>query len=210
LVCFGRFVLVGLFWSVCFGQFVDFLLLLQKLPKELLSMTTLQRLSVGGNSAIPTTTQKIFAAWAAKLTKLDLSRSCISALPTDISILTRLTELDLHHNELKTIPPQIADLTNLKTLDISHNPQLESLPVQLWRLTNLQKLNIEGTHPSMFADGTIKHNMDTSAILSQLKLQASTPSMQPCARLKLMLVGQENVGKTSLAKALKVRLFFIS
>lgn len=169
-------------------------------------MTTLHRLSVGGNAAIPTTTQKIFAAWAAKRTKLDLSRSCISALPTDISILTRLTELDLHSNELKTIPPQISDLTNLTVLDISHNPQLESLPVQLWRLTNLQKLNLEGTSPSIFVDG-LKPNMDTSAILSHLKQQASTPTMQASARLKLMLVGQENVGKTSLAKALKVIIF---
>jgi Leucine-rich repeat (LRR) protein len=166
-------------------------------------MTTLTRLSVGGNSAIPTTSQKIFAAWAAQLTKLDFSGQCITALPTDISILTRLTELDLHRNELKIIPPQIGDLTNLKVLDISHNPQMESLPVQLCKLTNLQKLNIEGNHSSMYTDG-IKPHMEAGAILAALKLQASANSMQPCSRLKLMLVGQENVGKTTLAKALRV------
>lgn len=178
----------------------------QRLPKEVLSLTSLAHLSVGGNSAIPTITQKIFAAWAAKQTKLDLSRSCIAALPTDISVLTRLTELDLRHNELKTIPPQLADLTNLRVLDLSYNPQLETLPEQLWKLTNLQKMNIEGTHPNMFTSdgGGFKPQMDTAAILAQLKHQASTPSSLPCARLKLMLVGQENVGKTSVAKALKV------
>jgi Leucine-rich repeat (LRR) protein len=166
-------------------------------------MTTLTRLSVGGNTAIPTSSQKILSAWAGQVTKLDFSRSCITALPTDISILTRLTELELHHNELKTIPPQIGDLTNLRVLDLSHNPQMESLPVQMWKLTNLQKLNIEGNHPNMY-DGPIKPNMETSAILAVLKQQASSQIMQPCYRLKLMLVGQENVGKTTLAKALKV------
>lgn len=144
----------------------------------------------------------MLTAWAARVTKLDLSGSSITALPTDISILTRLTELDLHHNELKSIPPQIGDLTNLRVLDISRNPQLESLPVQLWKLTNLQKLNIEGNHPNMY-DG-IKPSMETSAILAVLKQQADAKTMQPCYRLKLMLVGQENVGKTTLAKALKV------
>lgn len=177
--------------------------LIQRPPKELLSMTTLTTLSIGGNSSIPTTSQKIYAAWALKSTKLDLSRSCITALPTDIAILTRLTELDLHHNELKTIPPQIGDLTNLKILDVSQNPQMESLPVQLWKLTNLQKLNIEGNHSNMYVDG-IKPHMETSAIIGALKLQANSQSMQSCSRLKIMLVGQENVGKTTLAKGLKV------
>eukprot|EP00026_Physarum_polycephalum_P000223 Phypoly_transcript_00223.p1 GENE.Phypoly_transcript_00223~~Phypoly_transcript_00223.p1 ORF type:complete len:1946 (-),score=272.21 Phypoly_transcript_00223:42-5636(-) len=175
---------------------------LPRLPKELLSMTTLTSLSVGGNNAIPTTSQKILSTWAARSTKLNFSHSCITALPTDISILTRLTELDLSHNELKTIPPQIGDLTNLHILNLSHNPQMESLPIQLWKLSNLQKLHIEGNHANMY-DGFIKANMETSAILAALKQQASSKTMQACYRLKLMLVGQENVGKTTLAKALK-------
>lgn len=165
-------------------------------------MTTLTCLSVSGNNAIPTISQKILAAWAKKVTKLDLSSSCVTAIPTDISILTRLTELYLQHNELKTIPPQVGDLTNLRVLDISHNPLMESLPVQLWKLTNLQRLCIDNNHPSMYV--AIKPTMDVSAILAVLKQQASTQTMQPCYRLKLMLVGQENVGKTTLAKALKV------
>lgn len=167
-------------------------------------MTTLTTLSIGGNYAIPTTSQKIYAAWALKSTKLDLSRSCITALPTDIAILTRLTELDLHNNELKTIPPQLGDLTNLRVLDISQNPLMESLPVQLWKLTNLQRLSIDGNHPNMYVDGTFKPQMDVNSILSALKAQASSQTMQSCSRLKIMLVGQENVGKTTLAKALKV------
>lgn len=74
-------------------------------------------------------------------TELDLSKSELTGVPSEIAKLTHLTSLDLSENELTSLPPEITKLTSLTSLDLSQN-QLTSLPPEITKLTNLTKLEL--------------------------------------------------------------------
>jgi len=50
------------------------------------------------------------------VTKLDLSRKRLTALPPEIAKLTNLTSLDLSRNQLTSLPEAIAQPSNSKIL----------------------------------------------------------------------------------------------
>lgn len=139
---------------------------------------------------------------------LDLSRSGLKALPTEIQLLTHLTSLDISSNQLEALPPHIAALTSLRLLNIAHN-HLQSIPWQICALTNLMKLTLT-QNPRLVATQAppcaqpgsqlIVHHVtqvglrpdviereDAKKILSHFR---EPTAKYPCPRMKLLLVGQ--------------------
>ncbi|KAG8172535.1 hypothetical protein JTE90_024917 [Oedothorax gibbosus] len=74
-------------------------------------------------------------------TRLDLSKSSISILPSSVKELTHLTEFYLYGNKITTLPPEIGCLVSLRTLALSEN-SLTSLPDSLINLKLLKVLDL--------------------------------------------------------------------
>jgi hypothetical protein len=72
---------------------------------------------------------------------LNISETCLSSLPYQLSHLKNLTNLVLHSNKLTELPYSIGDLEKLKMLDVSRNA-LQSVPTQIQKLSQLSTLNL--------------------------------------------------------------------
>ena len=156
-----------------------------------------------------------------RLTKLDLSHSSLTNVSPQISILSALKELALNNNNLVSLPTSLGTMTTLTSLNVSSN-KIQSLPEHFHMLKNLEKLNLSVN----------KLTELPSYLLSLKKLQLFNVAKNPVKgypkvilergnqelfhymanmlagsksvyRMKMMIVGQENVGKTSLMRALK-------
>jgi Leucine-rich repeat (LRR) protein len=152
---------------------------------------------------------------------LDLSRNACSVIPDIIGELTQLEELVLQENALTSLPATISKLTNLEVLDIAQN-KFTAVPPQLHLLTSLTTFNAAGNritslpvflssmpkldslqldrNPLKSVPREVLQRGDTD-LLVYLREHAS--GSQDVYRMKLMFVGQGNVGKTSLLNALR-------
>lgn len=100
-------------------------------------------------------------------------------LPVDIGLLTSLEDLRVNNNKLSQLPVSVSALSRLRRITFAGNPLV----------------NIPGDFPERAAD--------VRQYLSSLQ-----EDPLPNNTLKLVVVGQEGVGKTSLLKAIK-RTFWI-
>jgi internalin A len=198
---------------------------LTSLPPEITQLTNLQTLDLSINqltSLPPEITQ------LTNLQTLRLSVNRLTSLPPEITQLTNLQTLDLRRNQLTSLPPEITQLTNLQTLDLRRN-QLTSLPPEITQLTNLQTLDLGINHltilPRKLApllenglnldlDGNpfrepfpdlISRGSDTLAAYLD-----SLIDVVPQYEAKVLLVGEGNVGKTSLVASLRGSPFVVN
>ncbi len=165
---------------------------------------------------------RIEQAWRNKETTLDLSSLELTTLPDRLFDLTNLTELYVQNNQLTTLPDRIGDLTNLTELYV-HNNQLTTLPDCIGELKNLTGLNVsynllttlpdtllhlkklghintrenplEEGYTIAYEDGGIRGLFD---YIRRLQQEAT-----PLYEVKLVLIGEGNVGKTTLLRALR-------
>jgi hypothetical protein len=72
---------------------------------------------------------------------LEICKTSLETLPTDVENLANLTSLVLHTNALEQVPTSLGALKKLKLLDLSGN-QLQSLPEEVCSLPELQTLNV--------------------------------------------------------------------
>jgi Leucine-rich repeat (LRR) protein len=188
------------------------------LPPEIGQLTELRTLTLDGNqlTALPPEITRL-----TNLEQLWLNGNQLAALPPEIARLTRLQQLWLDGNQLTALPPEIARLTNLQTLWLDSN-QLTALPPEVAELTSLQKLTLDHNQltalPRQLADllsgglelglagnplrGPISelYGRGPSALASYLR---SLEDAIPLYEAKVLLVGEGNVGKTSLIAALR-------
>ena len=168
---------------------------LSALPDALGNLTALTQLNLTGNqlSALPDALGNLTA-----LTQLNLAYNQLSALPDALGNLTALTRLDLFRNQLSALPDALGNLTALTQLDLAGN-QLSALPTGLGELTELTVLNIADNSlpPEMLAAAA----EGTRELLAFLRL-IDTEGVQ-LAEVKLVLVGEGAVGKSSLLAALR-------
>ncbi|XP_044740580.1 leucine-rich repeat serine/threonine-protein kinase 1 isoform X2 [Chrysoperla carnea] len=113
-----------------------------------------------------------------------------------------LSMLDVSNNNLKEIPHNIHELTNLSVLNISGNVDISELPPQMGLLSRLWNLNTRGCA----LQGPLKSMIDskkfkTMDIVGYLK--SVLEDAKPYARMKLMIVGVQGIGKTSLLEQLR-------
>ena len=115
--------------------------------------------------------EQVLARLSPTLSSMNLSHNRLSELPASISQLSNLTHLDVSRNQLENLPPSIALLDHLSALDLSGNP-LGGIPLFVL-------------------------NTGVGAILEYYSdiLEGVT---EVCLETKLLIVGEENVGKTSL------------
>lgn len=132
------------------------------------------------------------------LTSLSLDGNFISQLPPEIDVATNLKHLSVASAGLRSVPASVSGLKQLTYLDFSNN-ELTSLPTELARLPETVEIHLEGNPlPETVLQAAWR---GTSALFSYLRsLEEETA---PCMEAKLVLVGEGNVGKTSIVAALK-------
>ncbi|XP_076250430.1 leucine-rich repeat kinase isoform X2 [Rhynchophorus ferrugineus] len=117
-------------------------------------------------------------------------------------IFPNLSMLDISNNNIKEIPSNIYELTNLSVLNISGNLDINELPPQMGLLSRLWNLNTRGCSlqdPLKFMIESKKYK--TMDIIGYLK--SVLEDAKPYARMKLMIVGIQGIGKTSLLEQLR-------
>jgi internalin A len=203
---------------------------LASLPPEIGKLTSLTTLHLYGNqlTSLPPEIGKLrnlttlhvydnrltsLAPEIAKLTRLTwLNVSCnqLTSLPAEIGKLTNLTKLDLHTNQLTSLPAEIGKLTNLTRLDLFRN-RLTSLPPKIGKLTNLTELYLQ-SNPALDIPPEIlkatweevlaqKAKPASPQVILEYYFRTREPADQRALNeVKVILVGQGSVGKTSLVK----------
>ncbi len=166
---------------------------LRELPPEVGQLTDLTWLDVRQNnlSELPSKIGQL-----ANLITLDLSVNNLRELPLEISQLTNLIKLNLSSNRLIVLPPEINQLTNLTRLHIDDN-HLNELPPGIGQLTNLTWLDL-GKNPLEIPPLEIARNGTKSILL--FFQQLAREGMAYLYEAKLLIVGEGEAGKTSLAQ----------
>ncbi|KAB7496364.1 Leucine-rich repeat serine/threonine-protein kinase 1 [Armadillidium nasatum] len=113
-----------------------------------------------------------------------------------------LSMLDISNNRLRELPINLHDLTNLSVLNIAGNRDITELPPEMGLLSRLWNLNTRGCSlqeplKSMIDSKKYK-TMDVIGYLKSILEDA-----RPYARMKLMIVGVQGIGKTSLLEQLR-------
>ena len=152
------------------------------------------------------------------LVKLDLRNNGLEVLPQEIGHLKKIKRLylgsgfdDAHGNtggnSLKMLPDEIRNLTSLEILLLGDN-QIVNIPSSLSQLKNLKILNLDFNplNPALQSAYNAckefggKHE-DYEPLWAYLR--SLEQNAEPLYEAKLVLVGEGNVGKTTLLKALK-------
>jgi internalin A len=191
------------------------------LPPQLTRIARLRMLDVGDNelSSVPNDIAQL-----TRLERLDLSNNRLTDLPSALYQLVNIRTLALSNNQLRHISTGIARLVNLESLDFTGN-RISTLPTSIGRLTKLSTLWLSRNRlkdlPRELAelpdtlDLRITHNplreplleLDLRGVSQLFTYLRSLDSAQPQYEAKILLVGEGNVGKTSLVAALQDRPF---
>jgi internalin A len=191
---------------------------LTELPTGLGNLAKLTDLALDGNKLVEIPRQ---LGGLTNLTDLHLSRNQLTHLPDALIDLSNIIHLSLSGNQLTRLPDWLGTLTTLGYLSLNDN-QLTHLPDTLADLTNLSTLGVNGNKltdlPSwladfltdefvLWADGNpLREPLPWLLRHSNRRLAAYLRSLRdavPLYEAKLLLVGEGNVGKSSLVAALK-------
>jgi internalin A len=147
--------------------------------------------------------------------ELDLSGMALSELPPEIGNLVSLKRLILgkwdqkksrvFRNNLTVLPQELIQLQQLEELNLSFN-EITTLPESIGKLISLERLVLEknpitNIPPEIICKGWGVNDMeagDPQAIFYYLQSTAK----RPLNELKVLLIGEGDVGKTSLLKNL--------
>lgn len=175
---------------------------LTKLPKEIANLTQLKEINLSGNplGELPTwlpQLQSLEKLWAIAIN--------LTTIPDCIGQLSHLTHLGLSSNQITTIPNRIGQLSNLKQLNLSSN-QISAIPNFLESLATLENLDMRRNPLPISPEilGPLELYEDPGSvegIFSYLR-QLRSDSVRPLNEAKMLLVGQDGVGKTSLINQL--------
>ncbi|WP_329315027.1 COR domain-containing protein [Streptomyces sp. NBC_01262] len=159
-------------------------------PEDFISMRVLSA-SQNGMEELDSSIGKL-----ANLEVLDLSDNLLLSLPSDLDRLTNLKELHLGGNPVFVPGEEVARLRSLRLLDMSRT-NLTTLPQCLGNLPPDVQLQLDGN----FFDENIEALLARG--VPNLLAYLRTLDIQPHYEAKLILVGEGNVGKTSLVEALR-------
>ena len=168
---------------------------LTALPASLCRLQALKVLWVGGNKL--TTLPEAIGDLRA-LETLDARNNALTALPASLCRLQALKELYVNDNKLTALPEAIGDMQALKKLLADRNT-LTALPASLCRLQALKELNVNN-NPLQQPPLAVA-NQGIAAIgryFAQLEHGAAASR-----KLKLVLIGDGEGGKTSLLRGLQ-------
>lgn len=195
---------------------------LTALPDSLGQLTQLINLHLNNNNL---TTLPESSGQLTGLRKLYLYQNKLTSLPQAISSFRGLTVLMLGDNQLSHIPEWIAQIKGLEVLDFD-DCQLVSLPEWVNQFIDLEILHLSKnkltTLPSFLSrfEKLTALNLNGNPLNPALQsaydacshgkyeplwayLRSLEQNAEPLYEAKLVLVGEGNVGKTTLLKALK-------
>ncbi|KRX71778.1 Leucine-rich repeat serine/threonine-protein kinase 1 [Trichinella sp. T6] len=113
-----------------------------------------------------------------------------------------VSTLDLARNMIVNVPVSIALLQSLAVLNLSENRQIACLPPEMGLLGKLWNLNLTGCGlDEPFSSMIESKKCKTIDIISYLK--SVLEDSKTYSRLKLMVVGVQGIGKTSLLEQLR-------
>lgn len=188
-----------------------------------LNFSELKKIKNLGLSSIQLATLPNSIGKLANLQSLNLSLNQLTALPNNIGLLTNLYYLNLSFNQLSHLPDSIGQLINIKQLDARSN-QLTYLPSNIAHIENLEALSIRSNMlaflPESMSELTHLKTLDLrdNKLPIPLEILARTPhptdiirlclqtqnnsASRPIYEAKFLIVGEGEVGKTTLAKKL--------
>jgi internalin A len=121
----------------------------------------------------------------------------LGTLPLEIGKLTELQQINVAHNRLKVLPKEIGNLQKLRILSAQNN-QLTSLPLEITNIKSLQELDLRG-NPLPIPPEILDKVKEPAKILNYYIEQMRGPR-RPINEVKVLIVGQGSVGKTSLVQ----------
>ncbi|NWU13206.1 MFHA1 protein, partial [Cephalopterus ornatus] len=191
---------------------------LAALPEGLCQLSALESLMLDGNrlQALPAGFGRL-----QRLKMLNLSSNLLGEFPSAILALPSLEELYLSRNQLTLLPPCLCQLHQLRTLWLDNN-RIRYLPDSIVHLHSLEELVLQGNQIAILPEGfgqlsrvTLWKIKDNPLIQPpyevcmkgipyiaayQQELAHSQPALKP--RLKLVLMGLKDAGKTLLRRCL--------
>eukprot|EP00731_Ephydatia_muelleri_P031260 Em0022g774a len=170
---------------------------LNAIPGTLLELPNLVNLNISNNKL---TTFPHLGKWSQSLAILDVSFNRLNTIPGEPTA-SSINTLNLANNELSAVPLCICSFTTLRFLDLSNNVGILTLPMQMYKLKELRYLNLKGLINLSGIPKSIQH--DSQKVIGYFKSK-SLPTTG-YYRMKLMLVGKQNRGKTTLAARLQGR-----
>ena len=169
--------------------------LLKEIPRCLLELPCIEDLNLSYNKLqeIPEVHE-----WATTLAVLDLSHNELQSLPQYCEA-PNLKCLRISHNKFRQVPKCICTFTSLITLELGHNAGIVKLPVEMGRLQNLETLDLEGIKGINDPPKSIR--VDAKHCITYLNQKLR--STRGYYRMKLILVGKQERGKTTLVARLQ-------
>jgi internalin A len=165
---------------------------LGRLPKEIKHLNSLRNLDLNHNKfkKFPKVLRQLKG-----LRVLKISHGNFIELPGNIENLKSLKELDLSFCGLKVLSPAIAKIQTLETLNLSHN-HLKDIPVEIRNQGKLKFLDLDNN--GLFIPPEILEKKNNPQIILDYFFSSIGLKKYPLNEVKLLVVGQGSVGKTSL------------
>jgi hypothetical protein len=151
--------------------------------------------------------------WLGDLVHLEVLRvRCpqMRTLPAHISRLTSLRDINLSYCEsLEELPAGISSLTSLQHMDLSGCISLKEVPAGISCLTRLEHIDLSGCFsltglPEGLSALPALHTPVRAGLAAVLQfLRDLRKGFAPCHLVKVVLLGDQRAGKSSLADSLK-------
>ncbi len=130
---------------------------------------------------------------------LSLSHNEIKNIDSRISNLDDLIYLDLSYNKIEVLPSELGDLKSLRILLLKNN-EIQSIPVEFFKLGNdLDVLRLT-YNPLPTPDDSFHELTPKEQIQTLISIQNS--NLKALKEAKILVVGDERVGKTSIINRL--------
>jgi len=170
---------------------------LKEIPACLLQLPSIAELNLSHNclEEIPDVPE-----WSYSLSVLNLSYNRLWRLPKSATA-SSIEKLDISYNQFRSVPTCICSFTTLQVLNLSGNHKIHSLPAELGRLKKLFNLGLDKLEDLNDPPKNVRETTaDTMRYLSS-RLRGE----RGFYRMKLMLVGKQQMGKSTIVGRLQGR-----